>query len=341
MLIRTLLAAPRVLLAAFVLSLGTLFAASPAFAAGPYGNGFYYVVQYGDTLSSIAARFGVPVQSIVSANRLGAHNPYVGGSLYMPNAYAPYVSSYASNAGAYDSYGANGSSSVYVVQPGDTLAGIAQRFGMPVYALAAANHIYNPNYIYAGMRMYVNNAYAPSTQNYQNAKTYVIQAGDTLSGIALRLGMTVYALMVSNNIPNPNLIFTGMRLTVPSYASNSYPPAGAGYPPTYGYKTPQPPAATPMPPAPGTTAGVSLVNVMYNPKSITVHAGTAIKWTNNDSGILHTVTSGTPGAPSGMFDSGNLNSGQTFQFTFSSAGTFAYYCRIHGAAMTGTVTVIP
>jgi LysM repeat protein len=339
--VRTLLSAPRVLLAAFVLSLGTLFAASPALAAGPYGNGMYYVVQYGDTLSSIAARFGVPVESIIAANRLGGRNPYVGGSLYMPNAYVPYSNGYASNPGGYGNSGAYGPSSIYVVQPGDTLAGIAQRYGMPVYALTTANHIYNPNYIYAGMRMYVAHSSYPSGQTYGNAGTYVIRPGDTLSGIALRFGTTVYALMVSNNIPNPNLIFTGMRLVVPGYASNGYAPGNGGYPPAYGNATTPPPAGTPVPPAPGAMGAVSLMNIMYNPKAITVHAGTAIKWTNNDSGILHTVTSGTPGAPSGTFDSGNLNSGQTFQFTFSSTGTFSYYCRIHGAAMTGTVTVIP
>ena len=171
----------------------------------------------------------------------------------------------------------------------------------------------------------------------------MVRPGDTLFRIALRFGTTVYALMVSNNIPNPNLIFTGMRLVISSYSSNAYSSNGYssnGYS-SNGYPTSQPPAGTPTTPAPGAPAAVSLMNIMYNPKSITVHVGTAIKWTNNDSGIVHTVTSGTPGVPSGMFDSGNLNSGQNFQFTFSSTGTFSYYCRIHGAAMTGTVTVIP
>ncbi len=356
--VRTHFSAPRVLLAAFLLSLGTLFAASPALAAGPYGNGFYYIVQYGDTLGSIAARFGVSVQSIIAANQLGGRNPYVGGSLYM-SGYMPNTSGYGSNFGAYGSsaygssaYGSSayGSSSIYMVQPGDTLAGIAQRYGMPVYMLMAANHIYNPSFIYRGMRMYVTQYNYPS-RNYRNTPIYIIRPGDTLSGIALRFGTTVYALMVSNNIPNPNLIFTGMRLVVPSYASSGYASPGysssgygsgyGGYPPASGYPPPPPSGATPMPPAPGGAAAVSLMNIMYNPKSITVHAGTAVKWTNNDSGIVHTVTSGTPGAPSGTFDSGNLNSGQTFQFTFSSPGTFSYYCRIHGAIMTGTITVIP
>lgn len=334
--IRTCFSAPRVLLAAFVFGLAALLAPAAAHAAGPATGGFFYTVQYGDSLESIAARFGVPVRSIIVANRLATRYPYVGGSLYMPNGYASSSYGYAPYSSAYNPSSAYGSYAVHEVEPGETLTGIAQRFGVPVYTLMSANHIYNPNFIYRGMRFLVPRStyYAPQTY-----RTYVVQFDDTLSGIALRFGTSVYALMVANNIPNANLIFAGMRLTLSGYSTNGYAPSPNGYPPTSGYPTP---AATATAPAPGTTtAAVSLMNITYNPKSITVHVGTQVTWTNNDGGIAHTVTSGTPGAPSGTFDSGNLNSGQTFQFTFSSAGTFSYYCRIHGAAMTGTVNVVP
>jgi len=164
----------------------------------------------------------------------------------------------------------------------------------------------------------------------------VVRLGDTLSSIAFRFGTSVYALMVSNNIANPNLIFAGMRLAVPGASAYGNAPSPYNYSSSSGYPTP-------TAPSPGTTStpSVSLKNTAYNPNSITVHVGTTVTWTNNDSGIPHTVTSGTPSAPSGTFDAGTLNSGQSFQFTFSSAGTFAYFCRIHGAAMTGTVTVVP
>lgn len=89
-------------------------------------------------------------------------------------------------------------------------------------------------------------------------------------------------------------------------------------------------------------AQVSLQNISYIPNNITVRAGTQIVWTNNESfPIDHTVTSGTPGSPSGVFDSGILSMGQSFPFTLSTPGTYAYYCRIHLAAMTGSVTVTP
>lgn len=82
------------------------------------------------------------------------------------------------------------------------------------------------------------------------------------------------------------------------------------------------------------TASAVMQNIAFNPSALTVTVGTTVPWTNEDS-TNHTVTfidiSGV--------DSGTLTRGQTFSYTFSTAGTFHYYCRIHGAAMSGTITV--
>jgi uncharacterized protein (TIGR03118 family) len=58
---------------------------------------------------------------------------------------------------------------------------------------------------------------------------------------------------------------------------------------------------------------------------------------NNDL-TLHTATSGQPGVPDGVFNSGSLSQGQTFSHTFTSAGSFPYFCSFH-TFMTGTITV--
>ena len=81
---------------------------------------------------------------------------------------------------------------------------------------------------------------------------------------------------------------------------------------------------------------VWMQNTAFNPSSITVDAGTTITWTNKDN-MTHTVTSGTPGNPNGMFNSGNMGMNGTFSFTFNSAGTYSYYCMPHQATMHGTV----
>jgi len=84
----------------------------------------------------------------------------------------------------------------------------------------------------------------------------------------------------------------------------------------------------------GNVVSVSIVDFAFTPKTITVPVGTTVRWTNNGS-APHTVTStSSPKA----FDSGTLNSGDTFQHTFTTAGQFPYRCNIH-PSMTGTVIV--
>ncbi len=81
-------------------------------------------------------------------------------------------------------------------------------------------------------------------------------------------------------------------------------------------------------------AAVSIVDLTFEPPIIEVDAGTTVTWTNDD-GIGHTVT-----AREGEFDSGVLESGDSFAQTFSEPGTFEYFCAIH-PSMAGTVTVTP
>ena len=79
----------------------------------------------------------------------------------------------------------------------------------------------------------------------------------------------------------------------------------------------------------------------YDPMDLTVSVGTTVRWTNNDS-VAHTVTSGTSdgtiGTSDGIFDSSFMNSGDTFEYTFTEPGTYTYFCRPH-PWMRGTVTV--
>jgi plastocyanin len=103
-------------------------------------------------------------------------------------------------------------------------------------------------------------------------------------------------------------------------------------------------------PTPAATAPVSIVDFGFSPSSITVSAGTTVVWTNTGQSI-HSVTSDTgafdsnPSCPTGSC----LDPGATYSHTFSTAGTFAYHCRVHSnmvgtvllkAAATGTTTTV-
>jgi plastocyanin len=90
---------------------------------------------------------------------------------------------------------------------------------------------------------------------------------------------------------------------------------------------------------------VSMKNLMYDPSTITVTVGQAVVWRNDETGaITHTTTSGTCVGPICTplpgWDSGILNPGMSFTQTFTVAGTFPYFCKVHGSAMQGTVHVV-
>lgn len=88
------------------------------------------------------------------------------------------------------------------------------------------------------------------------------------------------------------------------------------------------------------TVEVFVSGIAFNPSTVEINPGDAIKWTVNGS---HTITSGTdPLDPlvGDLFDEAR-NTGQTFTHTFNDLGSFAYFCRIHfGMGMTGTINVV-
>lgn len=77
---------------------------------------------------------------------------------------------------------------------------------------------------------------------------------------------------------------------------------------------------------------VVLQNLSFNPKTIAVQTGTTVTWSNSDT-LTHTVT-----ASNGAFDSGRLDPGKNFGYTFNSPGTYDYACTIH-PTMKGQVIV--
>ena len=83
------------------------------------------------------------------------------------------------------------------------------------------------------------------------------------------------------------------------------------------------------------TSAVSIAGFAFAPAGITINVGDTVRWTNNEgSAIFHTST-----ADNGTWDSKVLANGQSFSFTFTVAGTFAYHCAVH-PSMRGSVTVV-
>ena len=98
----------------------------------------------------------------------------------------------------------------YIMQSGDTLAGIAAKFNMSLSDLVNLN---NAVLIQPGKALTVS---APPPPPPTPTITYTVKAGDTLTAIALKYGTTVAAIVAANNIANPNLISVGQVLKIPS-----------------------------------------------------------------------------------------------------------------------------
>jgi LysM repeat protein len=159
------------------------------------GCASYITVQWGDTLSGLAALCGTTMEAIRAANPGLGWWVYAGQVLYIPTGYtsAPVYS---------PAYGG-----AYVVNRGDTLGKIAARLGVGVSDILAVNpQIWNASLIYAGQVITLPAA-APVY--------YTVQRGDTLRIIANSYGTTVYSLQLLNpTIYDPNLIYPGQVIRV-------------------------------------------------------------------------------------------------------------------------------
>ena len=118
---------------------------------------------------------------------------------------------------------ADSSNGYYTVQSGDTLSGIALKFSTTSSKLAQLNSISNPNLIYVGQRLLVNQSSnsnssssgqssSTTTNTEASAASYTVKSGDTLSGIASRYNTTVNQIVSLNQLSNPNLIYVGQVL---------------------------------------------------------------------------------------------------------------------------------
>ena len=107
---------------------------------------------------------------------------------------------------------------VYVVQPGDTLYRIAQRFGTTVEAIAGANGIADPSLINVGQKLTIPTPQpelVPSVEPRPDVRVHPARPGETLPSLAFRYGTTIWALQEANDLHRLGLLVPGLKLTIP------------------------------------------------------------------------------------------------------------------------------
>ncbi|WP_143875296.1 muramidase family protein, partial [Oenococcus oeni] len=184
-----------------------------------------YTVSSGDTLTSIAKAYGTTVSAIATANNISmSHFNNVGRGLTIVCS-----TSTSTLTSSTSSSSTSSSSKSYTVASGDTLTSIAKAYGTTVSAIATANNISNPDYIYVGEVLTIGSSTSTSTSTSStsssstssSSKSYTVASGDTLTSIAKAYGTTVSAIATANNISNPDYIYVGEVLTIGSSTSTS------------------------------------------------------------------------------------------------------------------------
>jgi LysM repeat protein len=186
-----------------------------------------YTVRAGDTVSGIAARYGLSTASVLALNGLGWKSLiFPGQKLRLTGATSTSSSSTVGQRPAR-----------YTIKRGDTISGIAARYGLSTDAVLKANGLTRSSIIYPGQVIVLSGssiaitpvsnvtpaapkADPPSTPPTSApapviSNTYTIRSGDTVTSIAARFGVTVDAILSANGLTRTSIIYAGRTLTIP------------------------------------------------------------------------------------------------------------------------------
>jgi LysM repeat protein len=212
-----------------------------------------HIVQPGESLYSIATRYGRTMTEIADANELSNWSYLtVGQELVIPGLESPGESVEEE---VVENPLVAGAPEVHIVSAGETLASIASSYGITVADLMKANNITNPDLIFRGQEISVwttesveiaepveealpdlelarqinlgAKPLVPADYDLRTASavqtTHVVQPGETLYRIATQYGLTYQQLVEVNSIPNIDNINVGLELIIPSVEAEGTP----------------------------------------------------------------------------------------------------------------------
>ena len=190
-----------------------------------------YIVQAGDTISAIAGRHGLATASVLALNGLSWS------SLIFPGQELRLASAASSAAPAPASTpppapAATSAASSYTIVGGDTISGIARRFGVSTQSVLTANGLSGSSIIYPGQSVTIPGSGAPALNAVPVAAVsaapaapaavapvagnYLIVSGDTVGKIAARFGISTQDLLAANGLSATSVIYAGRSLVIPA-----------------------------------------------------------------------------------------------------------------------------
>ena len=172
----------------------------------PYSGGNIegtYTVKSGDSLWSIANRFGTTVAVLKELNNLNTNELSVGQVLKLPGSTSSSESGITSN--------------TYTVKSGDSLWSIARKYNTTVSEIQKLNQL-SSTLLQVGQVLKLPGS-TSSSESGVTSNTYTVKSGDSLWSIANRFGVTVKELMDYNNL-NSNLLSIGQVLKIPTNSSS-------------------------------------------------------------------------------------------------------------------------
>ena len=170
-----------------------------------------HIVQRGETMFSIAQRYGLTVDAVTHAN--GIPDPrqiYIGQRLEIPGGELEIAAK---------------ETTPYVVQAGDTLTAIARRHRTTWPILVQVNRLLSPDALYVGQIIQIPAATSPPMGETEggNYAVHVVRPGDTLFRVALQYSVSPWTLAAESRVANPALIYPGQELVVPGQGSGLLP----------------------------------------------------------------------------------------------------------------------
>jgi LysM repeat protein len=189
-----------------------------------------HIVQPGENLYRIAIRYGVTINDLVAANQITNQSRiFVGQRILIPGLSVPDDSAEVENPLI------AGTPVTHVVQPGETLASIASRYGTTVTQIVRANNIANPDRIDRGQSLHIWTEEEPALEVQVQGpqppvevveapvadEVHIVRPGEILSVIAQRYGVPMGTIMQANNIANADRVLMGQRLVIPGVPGTS------------------------------------------------------------------------------------------------------------------------